>query len=352
MSYADGWAALQLEMPSRIPRTEYSAESHWDLIHAVTGRDVTPQSSPEVQTAARKAFMQAWNYDLCWSVLITHQVFGEMCTRMGHAEYAAGGVDFDTNVRSPFSDPEEVLAFDLWDVFGPQDQSALTAQFEAHYQANCDFYPDGVNMTGIYVTGISGLIDLFGWDLLLLALGMDPQRMGAMLGRYASWMQQFFDALAAADVPVVMVHDDIVWTSGPFYDPEWYRTYLFPHYKSYFAPLRESGKKILYTSDGDYTAFIDDIVATGVHGLILEPMTDMAYIAERYGKTHVFIGNADTRILLHGDRPAIRREVERCMAIGKDCPGFFMAVGNHIPSNTPVENALYYNEVYNELSRR
>jgi len=29
-----------------------------------------------------------------------------------------------------------------------------------------------------------------------------------------------------------------------------------------------------------------------------------------------------------------------------------MAVGNHIPANTPVESALYYNEVYEELCRR
>jgi uroporphyrinogen-III decarboxylase len=78
----------------------------------------------------------------------------------------------------------------------------------------------------------------------------------------------------------------------------------------------------------------------------------MEYIAERYGNTHVFIGNADTRILLNGDRPSIRAEVERCMAIGKKCPGFFMAVGNHIPANTPVENVIYYQEVYEELSRR
>jgi len=27
-------------------------------------------------------------------------------------------------------------------------------------------------------------------------------------------------------------------------------------------------------------------------------------------------------------------------------------VGNHIPPNTPVENALYYNQVYEELSKR
>ena len=66
----------------------------------------------------------------------------------------------------------------------------------------------------------------------------------------------------------------------------------------------------------------------------------------------MFIGNADTRILLSGTKAEIRAEVERCMAIGKNCPGFFMAVGNHIPANTPVENALYYNQVYEELSRR
>ena len=31
MSYQDGMAALNLEMPSRVPRTEYSAVQHWEL---------------------------------------------------------------------------------------------------------------------------------------------------------------------------------------------------------------------------------------------------------------------------------------------------------------------------------
>ena len=84
----------------------------------------------------------------------------------------------------------------------------------------------------------------------------------------------------------------------------------------------------------------------------MEPTTDMRYIAEKYGKTHAFVGNADTRILLSGTKADIYNEVKRCMDIGKNCPGFFMAVGNHIPPNTPVENALYYNEVYEELSKR
>jgi hypothetical protein len=37
MSLADGLAALHLEMPQRIPRTEYSLEMHPGVVRAVTG---------------------------------------------------------------------------------------------------------------------------------------------------------------------------------------------------------------------------------------------------------------------------------------------------------------------------
>ncbi len=63
-------------------------------------------------------------------------------------------------------------------------------------------------------------------------------------------------------------------------------------------------------------------------------------------------GDADTRILLSGSKAQIRGEIECCVNLGKGCPGFFLAVGNHIPANTPVGNCLYYQQVYEELSRR
>ena len=78
----------------------------------------------------------------------------------------------------------------------------------------------------------------------------------------------------------------------------------------------------------------------------------MAAFARDYGRTHGFVGNADTRVLLLGDRDDIRREVARCLDIGRRCPGFVMAVGNHIPPNTPVDNALWYDECYREQSWR
>lgn len=347
MSFEDGWAALNLDMPPRVPRTEFSAESyHWPLIAAVTGLQVNEQSPAEQRAEATRAFVEAWNYDFSWSTLVDRSYLGPYATSMGHAAYAEGGTDMAQPGRPSFNSPEEVLAFDPVVGLPSYDHNELVRQFNDHYAGNCARFPTTVNMTGTYITVVSGLIDLLGWDLLLLSAGTDPVAFGEFVGRYVTWMRQFYLALAECDSPVVMMHDDITWTSGPFVHPDWYRTYVFPGYRTLLNPVREAGKKIAYTSDGDFTEFIDDIVESGVHGFVMEPLTDMAAIAERYSTTHFFIGNADTRILLSGSPDEIEAEVERCMSIGKRCPGYFMAVGNHIPANTPVESALHYNRCY------
>jgi len=144
----------------------------------------------------------------------------------------------------------------------------------------------------------------------------------------------------------------MVWTEGAIFHPDWYRRYVFPRYKKLWQPLSEAGKKVLFCSDGDFTEFVDDIAAAGADGFIFEPLTDLRYITERYGQTHVIIGNADTRALTFGDLDDVRREVERCMTLGKPCPGYFIAVGNHIPPNVPVDNALYYLDLVDRLGRR
>ncbi len=353
MSYTDGWASINLDMPSRVPRTEYSCEMHFDLMSAVTGVPVNENSSEEMKYDAIRKFHLAWNYDFQWNVLVGGGIFGDKKTDMGHAEYQVGGVDYRELKKSPYNNTDEVLNFDFEETFGLPDKNEWKLKFEEQYRNSLKYMPGAVPTTGVYITLISGFIDLFGWDLLLEAAGDDSKRFGELTNRYADWMMNYMEALSITEnVPVVMIHDDMVWTSGAIFRPEWYRKYVFPNFKRYFSVLRDSGKKIIFTSDGDYSEFIDDVANTGVHGFVLEPMTDMAYIAEKYGKTHVFIGNADTRILLSGSKDAIRTEVERCMSIGKNCPGYFMAVGNHIPPNTPVENALYYNEIYEKLSKR
>jgi hypothetical protein len=45
---------------------------------------------------------------------------------------------------------------------------------------------------------------------------LHPRRFGDLVHRDAEWIGRYFDALAMADVDVVMVHDEMVWGNGPF----------------------------------------------------------------------------------------------------------------------------------------
>lgn len=59
MSFEYGKAALNLEMTDRIPRTEFSADFHWDLVKKVTGIEVDEHSDAQVQKIASATFCRA-----------------------------------------------------------------------------------------------------------------------------------------------------------------------------------------------------------------------------------------------------------------------------------------------------
>ena len=353
MSYKSGMNALNLKMTDRVPRTEYSAENHWPLVKAVTGIDTEIE---ENRKKASKEFIREWDYAFKWDTpysLGEHIQKSGFGTSMGHAEYAEGVKDFSPEVNCPFKTVEAALSFDPCKVYGEFEQAGLVKKLNAIYRENKDsFGGSTVTMGGVYHTLFSGLIEIFGWEMLLLALGTDEKKFNKVVESYFNWSKQFFEAWAKTGIEVFMCHDDICWSNGPVAAPAWYKKNIFPYYKKLWQPLLAAGKKLIFTSDGKYDMFYEDITGCGAGMLVFEPYNDMELFAKKFGRTHGFVGNADTRILLLGTKEDIYREVERCINTGKTYPGFILAVGNHIPVNTPVENALYYNEAYVKLSKR
>ena len=127
--------------------------------------------------------------------------------------------------------------------------------------------------------------------------------------------------------------------------PSFYRSAIFPHYKRMWDVLHQAGKTVLFCSDANFSTFVDDIADAGADGFIFEPMTDLDYIISKYGKSKVIIGSKlDCRTLTFGNKSDIKYEIDQTMICAKNCPGFVFAVGNHMPSNIPVDNALYFYE--------
>jgi len=346
MSYTRGWQAINLDMPDRIPHTEYIF--HRQFTKKVTGLD--PESDdPDECARAGAALAKALDYDFLWSVF-TLPYEGPR-TEMGHGQYTERGGDV-VEAIVPFTTPEQVLAFDPEKHISFPGLDELTEQVRTwHARMQAD-YPDAVVPGGFYLSVFTWAIVTFGWESFMMAAAIDEERFDQILEGFTRITEQVIEAHIRAEIPVFLCHDDLVWTSGSPFRPDWYRQHVFPRYKRIWAPLKEAGIKILYCCDGNFTNFIDDIVEAGSDGFIFEPYTSLETIVERYGQSQVIIGNIDTRILTFGDHDKIRAEVKRCADLGRDCPGYFFAVGNHIPYNVPIPAVECYLEATEEMGKR
>jgi len=347
MSYEIGRAALNLQWTERVARTEYV--DNWEIVRHFTGED--PREHPE----AWREFNDAVHLDFIWHTNDGPVPWGERgrTTNMGHAVYVENGSDFVPAQPSPFTSLAQVLAFNAVEEYGLTDFEELVDYYERLYQRLRAENPNQVVTGGYYYTIVSGAIQAFGWQMLLEAAGDDAEGFGEnVLGSIFELTLHHCKAWAQTSIEFFMCHDDMVWTQGPFMNPAFYRKYIFPRYKELWRPLRDAGKKVLYTSDGTFDMFIDELIEAGAHGFCFEPTNDLEMLVRRCGQTHALIGGADCRTLTFGSKADIEKELRWVFDVTKDCPGFMFATGNHFPANIPLENALFYFELIEKLGKR
>jgi hypothetical protein len=337
VSYRRGISAIRLAMPGEIPHTQYTGHQPWlEHLRRQAGRPAA-------------GFEELLDFDFVWTTDLPSHMGGRW-TDMGHAVWLADGSDYRRPWPSPFGDVEEILNLDPFAEYGRVDHRRQVRRYQDWYDTARK--TDAVVPGGLYRSVVSFAIAALGWENLLLAAGTDSDRFGQLLNRWSDLLMGYVQAWAATDIEVFLTHDDMVWTAGGIFAPEFYRRYVFPNYKRYWDCLRDAGKKVLFCSDGNFTQYVDDIAAAGAQGFIFEPTTDLAYICGKYGRSHVIIGNADCRVLTFGAPDDVRREVKRCLDLGSSCPGYFFAVGNHIAPNIPIQNADACMEAYWQMRRR
>jgi hypothetical protein len=346
MSYTIGRAALNMQWTERVARTEYN--DNWEIVRYLTGKD------PRTDATAFKDFVDKIHLDYLWAINDGPVPWNKRgrTTDMGHAVYMEDGSDYRAQVTCPFATPQDVLNFNAVAEYGLPDFKALVDYYERWYQDN-QTPADQVVSGGYYKTIVSGAIDAFGWEMLLEAAGEDQTRFGEdVLGSIFELSLHHYKAWAETSIEVFMCHDDMVWTSGPFMSPAFYRTYIFPRFAELWRPLKEAGKRVIFCSDGTFDMFLDDLAAAGADGFCFEPTNDLELLVRKYGKTHVLMGGADCRTLSFGTKDEVERELRWVFDMARECPGFVFATGNHFPANIPLEHALLYFELIETLGVR
>lgn len=333
MSYQIGIDTIHLRPTPRLAHTDYCTNDALKRHLKETRPDLA-------------CFDDRWDMDFIWASNDGPTKWADRgrVTDMGHADFLEGGVDRRMPKPSPFTDVEQVWAFDAEKEYGAPDHELLVQWYEQEYQRVRLKRPNQVFPGGYYKTIVSGAIEAFGWDMLLEAAA-DQKKFEKVLDSFFRLSMHYYQAQAKTSIEVFICHDDMVWTEGPFMDPAFYRRVIFPRYAALWAVLKKAGKRVMYCSDGDWTQFLPDIAAAGADGFIFEPVVSLDAAVEQFGKTRVIMGSKlDCRTLTFGTLDEIKQQIDATLPLAFRCPGFFFAVGNHIPSNVPVENAMFYIE--------
>jgi len=337
VSYTIGMNALRCQPTQRLAHTEYCSNAA--LKRAVTGlADDDPRQEAE--------FYRLWDYDFIWSTNNGPEPWETRgrTTDMGHSEFLEGGTDWRDAAPCPFRGVEEALAFDAVAEYGLTDYGRLVSYYQQCYDDKRAQFPEQVFTGGYYRTLFSGAIAIFGWDMLLQAAA-HRRRFAEVLDGIFEQSLHHYRAWADTSIEVFMCHDDMVWSQGPFMHPQFYRAEVFPRYRELWKVIKDAGKLVVFTSDGDWSMFVDDIVDAGADALCFEPLMPLEPVVEHYGRSHCLLASCvDARTLTFGSRAQIRAEVQQSLALAHQCSGSIFAVGNHIPSNVPVDNALWYME--------
>ena len=327
MSRKIGMDAICLRPSPRLAHTEYSMEYHTSLLASLG-----------------KPLYEAWDFDFLFGVHDGPVDWSKQgrCTDMGHADYAADGSDRRAAQVCPFTDVEEVYAFDPVREYGLPGHRELVRFYEDWYQKSQAAQPEQVLTGGYYKTVVSGMIQSFGWEMLLLAAA-DMNRFSRVIERFGQYTRHYALAWAETSIEVYLQHDDMVWTEGEFLHPRVYREVIFPLYRQMWEPIKKAGKKVLFCSDGTFDMFMGDLAACGADGFIFEPTNNLDWVVEHFGRTHCIVGSkVDCRTMAFGTWEQVKAEADATLALARKCAGFIWAVGNHIPANVSDKMCTRY----------
>ena len=238
-------------------------------------------------------------------------------------------------------DIDEALAFDPLQWF-PKTVEDYEEEFSREYKRMLTSCGDAVYpIPHHYTTCFHWPLAIFGFELLCEA-GMEEDDFHALMERFAEISRRITTAWSRVEgLEGFILHDDLTMTSGPIFAPDWYRRHVFPFYPGIFEPLKAKGIPIIFTSDGDCSAFMDDVFAAGADGFNFEYLVDLETVANRH-PDKILVGNFNNATIADGPKDKIREEIGRTIEVGRHVPGYVANVGGGLTHQIPLEHLQYY----------
>jgi uroporphyrinogen decarboxylase len=180
--------------------------------------------------------------------------------------------------------------------------------------------------------------NLRGINQLCEDVALRPRDVARWLMRLAENQTVFTRAVAAAGLDAAFFESA---AAPPLLSPRQFREVELPALKRIIElTAAVVGHPVPCIMGGNTVRILDDILATGTGYVVCNIETDQQQFADRLCASHPHVNvriNMDPRIVACDDEAAIRREVDRILAIAAGRPNCLMGTGC-LPLETPPSN--------------
>jgi uroporphyrinogen decarboxylase len=173
---------------------------------------------------------------------------------------------------------------------------------------------------------------LRGFEPFMKDLVRRPDVADYLLDQLLAMATESARILAAADVDILVLDDDVASQRGLLISPAMWRSFFKPRLAQIIATARQTspGLAVLYHCDGDFTALLDDLVEIGANAVnpVAPDCMDAVAIRRRFGTSLALWGTiGSARAWDCGSADEIRREVRaRIESLGRRslllCPSY------------------------------
>ena len=182
---------------------------------------------------------------------------------------------------------------------------------------------------------------LMGGEFFYRSLLQNPDFTSKMFSRVGEMQYNLISRILTYDiVGALRSNDDIAYNAGTLVSPKLLRQYVFPWLKRIGDLCKQKDIPLIFHSDGNLTAVVDDIVAAGVNGLhpIQPDAMDIISLKKNYGNKLCLLGNIDMDIMTRGTEKDVAELVIKNLRNIAPGGGYMVGASNSVPEYISVKN--------------
>lgn len=183
-----------------------------------------------------------------------------------------------------------------------------------------------------------------------------PDAVESALRRRAAANRRWAETVARERLcPIFLLADDVACKDRLLFSPAFLRRTFLPAVRTMCEPLRRAGIRVIFHSDGNVSALLDDLLDAGIDGLHpVEPVAgmDIGALKESCGDRLVLVGNVDSsRLLPDGSPGEVRDGVRECIRVASPGGGHFVGSSGQVGPRVPLGNVFAFFRACRDFGR-